>query len=68
MKYSPKLPYYIYLALRQSVDANLVIGSPKDSQSWIFFLLGKIARVMLIFWDSSPQNQKLFVIGKISST
>ena len=28
LKYSAKLPYYIYFGLRQSLDANLVIGSP----------------------------------------
>ncbi len=28
LKYSAKLPYNIYFGLRQSVDANLVIGSP----------------------------------------
>ncbi len=28
LKYSAKLPYYIYFGLRQSVDANLVIRSP----------------------------------------
>jgi hypothetical protein len=28
LKYSAKLPYYIYFGLKQSVDANLVIGNP----------------------------------------